>query len=76
MLKKDSKEIYTPKTILGKAVLALIIVSFIFTLSIIALISLPITIPLSRMFPNYVEASLRHGVVIKNGEHKFFSMIW
>jgi hypothetical protein len=75
-IKNKGKIIYQPKTLGMKILLGLTIVGFIMSLTLITLATLPITKLLSTFFPNYVEASLRHGVVIKNSKRNMFSMTW
>jgi hypothetical protein len=65
-LDPTKKYVYKIKNPILQIVFALFIFSFVFSLALFSFVMLPVTILLSKLFPNYITASLKHGVTIKN----------
>lgn len=76
MLDPNKKYAFKIKNPILQVIFALVIISFIFSLLVFTFVTLPITILLSKLFPNYIEASLRHGLTIRNSKSNIFSMTW
>lgn len=76
ILDPSKKYVFKIKNSILQIVFALGVISFVVGLLVFTFVTLPVTILLSKLFPNYIEASLRHGVIIKNSNRNLFSMTW